>query len=155
MPPRCGCRLAVADEAFLDNAQFIIIRPIPAAFTIGSRQNFDLRAVDKVGHKVGLTIGANPRSDGRPRRLTSQTCVCETMPKPIRTGEFSFHSPCRNEKLTKGHARHAMKQPKRRILHRPASDPWLRNARSSHRPPERPAGRRGGGLAGSGCGWPL
>ena len=53
----------------------------------------------------------------------SQTCVCETMPKPIRTGEFSFHSPCRNEKLTKGHARHAMKQPKRRILHRPASDP--------------------------------
>ena len=55
----------------------------------------------------------------------SQTCVCETMPKPIRTGEFSFHSPCRNEKLTKGHARHAMKQPKRRILHRPASDPIL------------------------------
>ena len=25
----------------------------------------------------------------------------------------------------------------------------------SHRPPERPAERRGGGLAGSGCGWPL
>jgi len=70
MPPRCGCRLAVADEAFLDNAQFIIIRPIPAAFTIGSGQNFDWGAVDKVGHKAGLTIGAIPKSDGRPRRLT-------------------------------------------------------------------------------------
>ncbi|WP_245770761.1 hypothetical protein, partial [Roseovarius azorensis] len=66
MPPRRGRRLAVADEALFHNAQFVIIRPIPAAITIGSRQNFDLRAVDK----VGLTIGANPRSDGRPRRLT-------------------------------------------------------------------------------------
>ncbi|MFG6591692.1 hypothetical protein, partial [Sulfitobacter sp. 1A12157] len=25
---------------------------------------------DKVGHKVGLTIGKKQRSDGRPRRLT-------------------------------------------------------------------------------------
>ncbi|MEP2683356.1 MAG: isoaspartyl peptidase/L-asparaginase, partial [Sulfitobacter sp.] len=47
-----------------------IIRPMPAAFTIGSRQNFDLRAVDKVGHKVGLTIGSSLRSDGRRRRFT-------------------------------------------------------------------------------------
>ncbi|MBB58551.1 MAG: hypothetical protein CMM42_15095, partial [Rhodospirillaceae bacterium] len=39
--------------------------------TIGSGKNFDLRAVDKVGHKVGLTIGSNPRSDGRRRRLTA------------------------------------------------------------------------------------
>jgi hypothetical protein len=61
----------VADKALLHNTQFVIIRPIPAAFTIGCGQNFDLRAVDKVGHKVGLTIGANPRSDGRPRRLTA------------------------------------------------------------------------------------
>ena len=68
--PRCGCHLTVADKALLHNAQFVIIRPIPAAFTIGSRQNFDLRAVDKVGHKGGLTIGANTSSDGRPRRLT-------------------------------------------------------------------------------------
>ena len=70
MPPGRGCRLAMTDEALLDNAQFVIIGPISAAITIGSGKNFDLRAVDKVGHKVGLTIGANPRSDGRPRRLT-------------------------------------------------------------------------------------
>lgn len=69
--PRCGCHLTVADKALLHNAQFVIIRPRPAAFTIGSRQNFDLRAVDKVGHKGGLTIGANTSSDGRPRRLTA------------------------------------------------------------------------------------
>ena len=62
--------MAVADEAFLHNAQFVIIRPIPAAFTIGGGKNFNLRAVDKVRHKVELTIGSNPRSDGRPRRLT-------------------------------------------------------------------------------------
>ena len=70
--PRCGCHLTVADKALLHNAKFVIIRPIPAAFTIGSRQNFDLRAVDKVGHKGGLTIGANTSSDGRPRRLTTE-----------------------------------------------------------------------------------
>ncbi|WP_299794612.1 hypothetical protein, partial [uncultured Marivita sp.] len=70
MSPRCGCRLAVADEAFLHNAHFVIIRPIPAAFTISGGKNFDLRAVDKVGHKVGLTIGSIPKSDGRRRRLT-------------------------------------------------------------------------------------
>ena len=70
MPPRCGCRLTAADKALLHNAQFVIIRPIPAAITIGSGQNFDLRAVDKVGHKGRLTIGAIPRSDGRHRTLT-------------------------------------------------------------------------------------
>lgn len=70
MPPCGGCSLTVADKALLHNAQFVIIRPRPTAFTISSRQNFDLRAGDKVGHKVGLTIGANTSSDGRPRRLT-------------------------------------------------------------------------------------
>jgi hypothetical protein len=58
MPPRRGRRLAVADEALLHDAQFVIIGPIPAALTVGSGQNFDLRAVDKVGHEVGLTIAA-------------------------------------------------------------------------------------------------
>jgi hypothetical protein len=58
MPPRRGGRLAVADEALLHDAQFIIIRPIPAAIAIGCGQNFDLRAVDEVGHKVGLNTGA-------------------------------------------------------------------------------------------------
>ena len=29
------------------------------------------------------------------------------------------------------------------------------NAQGSHRPPERPVGRHGAGLVGSGCGWPL
>jgi len=55
----------MAEKAFLHYAQLIIIGPIPAAITIGSGKNFDLRAVDK----AGLTIGSNPRSDGRPRRL--------------------------------------------------------------------------------------
>jgi hypothetical protein len=72
MPPRSGCRLTVPNKALLHNPQFVIIRPIPAAFTISGGKNFDLRAVDKIGHKVGLTIGANPSSDGRPRRLTAQ-----------------------------------------------------------------------------------
>jgi hypothetical protein len=31
---------------------------MPTANTIGGRQNFDLRAVDKVGHNGGLTIGS-------------------------------------------------------------------------------------------------
>ena len=70
MPPRCGGRPTVADKALFHTAQFIIIRPIPPAITIGSRQNVDLRAVDKAGHKVGLTIGSNPRSHRRRQRLT-------------------------------------------------------------------------------------
>jgi len=48
---------------------------MPAAFTIGSRQNFDLRAVDKAGHKVGLTIGSSLRSDGRRRRFTTLRAI--------------------------------------------------------------------------------
>lgn len=78
MPPRCGCRLAVADKAFLHNAQFIIIWPMPAAITVSGGKNFDLRAVDKVGHKVGLTIGSIPKSDGRRRRLTAVTAQAMT-----------------------------------------------------------------------------
>ena len=70
MPPRRGCRLAVANEAFFHNAQFVIIRPMPAAFTIGCGKYFDLRTIDKVGHKLGLTIGLSLRSDGHRRRFT-------------------------------------------------------------------------------------
>jgi hypothetical protein len=58
MPPRRGRRLAVADEALRHDAAFVVIRPLPAAIAIGSGQNFDLRAVDEAGHRVGLTIGA-------------------------------------------------------------------------------------------------
>jgi len=72
MPPRCGGRPAVADKALLHNAQFIIIRPIPPAIPIGSGPNVDLRAVDKAGHTVGLTIGSNPRSHRHRQRLTWQ-----------------------------------------------------------------------------------
>jgi hypothetical protein len=50
-----------------------IIRPMPAAFTFSGGKNFDLRTVDKVGHKDGLTIAANTSSDGRHRRLTAET----------------------------------------------------------------------------------
>lgn len=42
----------------------------PAAIAIGSGKNFDLRAVDNVGHKVGLSIGSQPRSDDCRRRPT-------------------------------------------------------------------------------------
>ena len=70
MPPRRGCRLAVANEAFFHNAQFVIIRPMPAAFTIGCGKYFDLSTIDKVGHKLGLTIGLSLRSDGHRRRFT-------------------------------------------------------------------------------------
>ncbi|WP_340238285.1 hypothetical protein, partial [Sulfitobacter pontiacus] len=73
MPPRRGCRLAVANEAFFHNAQFVIIRPMPAAFTIGCGKYFDLRTIDKVGHKLGLTIGLSLRSDGHRRRFTTET----------------------------------------------------------------------------------
>ncbi|MDZ4137237.1 MAG: hypothetical protein U1D06_16835, partial [Paracoccaceae bacterium] len=61
--------LPVADKTHLDNAQLVLIRPMPTANTIGDRQNFDLRAVDKVGHKLGLTIGSLPKSDGHRRSL--------------------------------------------------------------------------------------
>jgi hypothetical protein len=49
---------------------FVIVRPRPAAFTIGSGKTFDRRTVDKVGHKVGRIIGSIPRSGVRRRRLT-------------------------------------------------------------------------------------
>ncbi|WP_340240640.1 hypothetical protein, partial [Sulfitobacter pontiacus] len=42
----------------------------PAAFTIGCGKYFDLRTIDKVGHKLGLTIGLSLRSDGHRRRFT-------------------------------------------------------------------------------------
>jgi len=81
----------VADKALLYNAMLVIIRPMPASFTIGSRQNFDLGAFDKVGHKVGLTIRSSLRSDGRRRRFT--TFVAEKLIELllVRTvGSFDF-----------------------------------------------------------------
>jgi len=48
MQPRRGCHLPVAEEALFHDAQFIIIGPRPAAIAIGSGQNFNLRAVDKI-----------------------------------------------------------------------------------------------------------
>lgn len=69
MTPRLGWRRTVADKAFLHNARFATIRPIPAAFTFSGGKNFDLRTVDKVGHKSGRSIGSILRSSGRPRRI--------------------------------------------------------------------------------------
>jgi len=89
MPPRRGCRLAVANEAFFHNAQFVIIRPMPAAFTIGCGKYFDLSTIDKVGHKLGLTIGLSLRSDGHRRRFT----------KFAQVGWFST-AACANDKPT-------------------------------------------------------
>ena len=71
MPPRRGSHLPVADKTLLDNPELVIIRPMPTADTIGRRENFNLRAASKVGHKVGLIIGSRDASDGRRRSLTS------------------------------------------------------------------------------------
>lgn len=58
MPPRRGCHLPVADKTFLNDPELILIRPLPTANAIGGRENFDLRAVDEIGHKGGLIIGS-------------------------------------------------------------------------------------------------
>ena len=70
MPPRRGCHLPVADKTFLDDPELVLIRPLPTANAIGCGENFDLRAVNEIGHKVGLIIGSQPKSDGPRRSLT-------------------------------------------------------------------------------------
>jgi hypothetical protein len=72
MPPRRGSHLPVADKTLFDNPELVIIRPMSAADTIGRRENFDLRAVSKIRHKVGLIIGSQHKSDGRHRSLTDK-----------------------------------------------------------------------------------
>lgn len=56
----------------------------------------------------------------------SQTCICDTAPKLIRTGKIIFHNPSLKVESPKGDAHLAVNSPKRRILHRPASDPLCR-----------------------------
>jgi len=70
MPPRRGRHLPVADKTFLDDPELVLIRPLPTANAIGRGENFDLRAVNEIGHKVGLIIGSQPKSDGPRRSLT-------------------------------------------------------------------------------------
>lgn len=53
MPPRRRCHLSVANRTFLDDPPLILIRPLPSANAIGCRENFNLRAVNEIGHKVG------------------------------------------------------------------------------------------------------
>ena len=72
MPPRRGCHLPVADKTFLDNPELVLIRPLPTANAIGCGENFDLRAVNEIGHNVGLIIGSQPKSDGPRRSVTPQ-----------------------------------------------------------------------------------
>jgi hypothetical protein len=62
--------LPVADKTFLDDPELVLIRPLPTANAIGRGENFDLRAVNEIGHKVGLIIGSQPKSDGPRRSLT-------------------------------------------------------------------------------------
>jgi len=50
--------LPVADKTFLDNPELVLIRPSPTANAIGRGENFDLRAVNEIRHKVGLIIGS-------------------------------------------------------------------------------------------------
>ena len=58
MPPRRSRNLPVADKTFLDDPELVLIRPPPTANAIGRGENFDLRAVNEIGHKVGLIIGS-------------------------------------------------------------------------------------------------
>lgn len=68
MAPRRRRHLPMTDEAFLDDPELVLIRPIPTADAVGGGENFDVRVGDKVGHKVGLIIRSYLQSDGR-RRL--------------------------------------------------------------------------------------
>jgi hypothetical protein len=43
---------------FFNDPEFVLIRPMPTANAIGGRENFDLRSVDEIEHKVGLIIGS-------------------------------------------------------------------------------------------------
>lgn len=67
--------MPVADKTLLDNPEFVLIRTMPTTDAIGSSENFDLRAVSKVGHKVGLVIGSLHTSDGHRRNFTLQQFV--------------------------------------------------------------------------------
>jgi len=59
-----------ADKTFLDDPELVLIRPLPTANAIGRGENFDLRAVNEIGHKARLIIGSKPTSDGPRRSLT-------------------------------------------------------------------------------------
>ena len=75
MPPRRGRHLPVADKTFLDDPQLVLFRPLPTANAIGGRENFDLRAVNEIGHNVGLIIGSQPKLDGPRRSLTLEATL--------------------------------------------------------------------------------
>ncbi|WP_210880384.1 hypothetical protein, partial [Roseovarius autotrophicus] len=47
----------------------------PTANAIGRGENFDLRAVNEIGHKAGLIIGSQPKSDGPRRSVTAVSGV--------------------------------------------------------------------------------
>ncbi len=70
MPPRRFCHLPVAGKTFLDDPELVLIRPLPTANAIGGRENFDLSAVNEIGHKVERIIGSQPKSDGLRRSPT-------------------------------------------------------------------------------------
>ena len=72
MAPRRRRHLPMTDEAFLDDPELVLIRPIPTADAVGGGENFDVRVGDKVGHKVGLIIRSYLQSDGRRRSLTDK-----------------------------------------------------------------------------------
>jgi hypothetical protein len=58
MPPRRGRHLPVADKTLLDDPELVLFRPLSTANAIGRGENFDLRAVNEIGHKVGFIIGS-------------------------------------------------------------------------------------------------
>ena len=90
MPPRRGRNLPGADKTFLDDPELVLIRPLPTANAIGRGENFDLRAVNEIGHKARLIIGSKPTSDGPRRSLTKKPRKFQTKVSPVNPGQFSF-----------------------------------------------------------------
>lgn len=64
--------MPVADKTFLNDPELVLIRPLPTTNAIGGRENFNLWAGNKIGHKAGLIIGLSPKSDGPRRSVTAE-----------------------------------------------------------------------------------
>ena len=70
MPPRRRCHLAMPQETLLHYRDLVAIAPVTTARRIRGREDFNLGSELMVGHKVGLSTGAETLSDGLHRRDT-------------------------------------------------------------------------------------
>lgn len=91
MPPRRRSHLPMTDEAFLDDPELVLIRPIPTADAVGCGENFDVRVRDK----VGLIIGSYLQSGGRRRSLTNMAHARSA----IRAWAADFNETCPHSAL--------------------------------------------------------